>query len=181
MTRPSDFHETLDAPHVDGTIQMTVYALSPSGSINIDAPIASYNGFIMQSVQEADNERTQIALSSDTPKLYAFGKQHRFFVYQGFIIDTYLDKPRDLDIFLGDAGYDGRGLTKLLSFIDKARLHTCAKNRTIVELSYTNNIVYGAFTQCAVTHDAAAPHTYQVVLSFFVASTAPEALNISDQ
>jgi len=181
MTRPLHFHETLDAPHSDQTMSMVLYALSPSGAINVDAPIAKYSDFVMQSVQEADNERTQIALSSDAPKLYAFGKQHQFFIYQGFVIDTYLDKPRDLDTTLSSTHHDGRGLTKLLSFMDEARIYACARNRTIVELTYANRIVYGAFTQCAVTHDANALHTYQVVLSFFVTSALTEIGNLSVQ
>lgn len=185
-TRDEFFHRSGVELYDDVRANLVVFERDASGALNIKEPVAYFKQIMLQSSQENDSEKTQVMLGSDAPKLYAFGRQHRFFVYQAFIIDTNLDREIEirrenaiLDIAAGSV-WTGKSYSELQSFYrNYASLHACAKNRYLVRLSYNGKQMYGAINQLTVSTDATQPNKYDVSFSFYC--TAVESPGVSDK
>jgi len=182
-TRDSFFHRAGAELYDDVRANMTVFARDVSGALDITTPVADFKQLMLQSSQESDTERTQIALGSDAPKLYAFGRQHRFFVYQAFILDTNLDT--DIEV-RGDSGVPGVGVSSVWTgdsynelqdfYRNFASLHACARNRYLVKFSYNGKQLYGAINQLTVSADSTQPNKYDVQFSFYCTATESAGL-----
>lgn len=166
MTREKDFQSSAQTIYENERASFVVYPIDRTGAIDLSRPVASYNQVLVQSVQEQDSERTQIALSSDAAKLYSFGRQHRFFNFQGTLLDTNMKgflETNPISI------WTGRSYTEWASFYENfANLSTCAKNRYLVQLTYPSKRLFGAINQMSASTDAAQPNRYDLVFSFYV-------------
>ena len=182
-TRDSFYHRAGVELYDDVRAGLVVYSRDTSGALDITSPVADFKQLMLQSSQESDSEKTQIVLASDAPKLYAFGRQHRFFVYQAFILDTNLDTPIETKASTGIPGVDtaslwtGNSYNELQDFYRNfASLHACARNRNLVVLSYNGKQLYGAINQLTVSADSTQPNKYDVQFSFYC--TAMESMGL---
>lgn len=182
-TRDSFYHRAGVELYDDVRAGLVVYSRDTSGALDITSPVADFKQLMLQSSQESDSERTQIVLASDAPKLYAFGRQHRFFVYQAFILDTNLDTPIETKASTGIPGVDtaslwtGNSYNELQDFYRNfASLNACARNRNLVVLSYNGKQLYGAINQLTVSADSTQPNKYDVQFSFYC--TAMESMGL---
>jgi hypothetical protein len=170
-TRDNTFHVAQPTLYEDVRTVFDVYRLNQSGSLDINTSLASFDQFILQSAQQQDSEKVQIALASDAPKLYAFGRQHRFYTYQGILIDSDLENQIELQAGPITSIWTGDTYNEWQSFYDNfAKLSVCADERYLVELKYASKIVYGAINQMTVSANAVSPHIYDVVFSMYVVS-----------
>lgn len=179
-TREEFFNRSGIEIYDDVRANMVVFELDASGALNIAEPVADFKQLILQSSQESDSERTQIVLASDAPKMYAFGRQHRFFVYQAFMMDTNLDQPAEVSTAGGSSLWTGSTYNELQDFYRNfASLRACAKNHYRVRFSYNGKQLYGAINQLTVSTDATQLHKYDVQFSFYC--TAMESPGLPDQ
>lgn len=185
-TRDEFFHRSGVELYDDVRANLVVFERDASGALNIKEPVAYFQQIMLQSSQESDSEKTQVVLGSDAPKLYAFGRQHRFFVYQAFILDTNLDREIEIrtdyvNLENNTTGiWTGKSYSELQSFYRKyASLHACAKNRYLVRLSYNGKQMYGAINQLTVSTDATQPNKYDVSFSFYC--TAVDSPGVPDR
>ncbi len=168
-TRLDNFNASGINPHEDAAAILEVFRVNYKGVLNTSVPIASFSQIQLKSTQEQDTEKTQIALSSDAPKLYTFGRQHRIFNYQAFIGDTNLSS--DIEIPANNSVWTGRSYSEWQDFYDNfAKLSVCAERRYVVQLTYANKRILGAINMMAVSGYADQPHIYDVVFSFYATS-----------
>ena len=183
-TRDSGFHRSATELYDDVRANFVVYEVDNSGAINVAEPVASFKQLMLQSSQESDSEKTQIALASDAPKLYSFGRQHRFFVYQAFILDTKIDNPIEVTSTVAPglsttSEWSGQSYFELQDFyLSFAGLHACARNRFIVMFTYNGKRLYGAIDQLTASTDATQPNKYDVQFSFYATAVEDPGLSV---
>lgn len=176
-TRNELYHNSGATLYQDARANLVVYKLDRAGALDVTNPVTFFKELLLQSSQESDSEKTQVALGSDAPKLYAFGRQHRFFVYQATLIDTQLDRDITVDTATGPSVWTGAAYSQLQDFFNEhASLYACAANRTLVQLTYNSRRLYGAMNQLTVSTDAMQPFKYDVQFSFY--ATAIEDINV---
>ena len=166
--RDNIFHGSATILYNDVRADLTVFQLDRTGAVNVNSPVRSFNQILLQSAQEQDGEVTQTILSSDAPKIYSFGRAHRFFTYQAVLLDTNLDEPIDLGPRTSPNPWSGNSLTEWTDFYTNfARLSKCAQNRYIVRLQYANKDLYGSINQMTISGESTTPHKYDTVFSFY--------------
>jgi len=180
MTRYNNFHAALATPYDSERMVMTVYKLDRTGGINTSQSIARYDELLLQSSQEQDSEKVQIALASDAAKLYAFGAQHKFYIYQAELLDTELEKSVSVRDRKNITSWTGKGYNMWQDFYEIGRLHSCAKNRYVVELTYLTRRMYGAIIQMSASTDSGQPHKYSVTFSFLATHVVDEPFQEPD-
>ena len=148
---------------------LSTFPVDRTGAINNTIPVFVFADFQVQSVQETDNEKTQIALSSDEPKLYAFGRHHRFYTFQGVLLDTNLNRDIRVETDTFSKSWTGNLLSEWQDYYDNyAKLSVCADKRYLVQLTYVSKKLLGAINQMSITADASQPNKYDLVFSFYV-------------
>lgn len=169
MARNDDFQAQSRTRYDDQRLLLTSHRMDAAGT-PIPAPDRTFNHFILTAVQEPDSEIAQVALSSDAPKLYGFGRAHKVFTFQGKILDTNLDKT--LESRSGSQfgmTYTGHSYADLQQFYsDFGSLSVCARTRRLVRVVYAGKILYGAINALNITTASAEPNCYEVTMSIFV-------------
>lgn len=94
-----------------------------------DEPVAIADMLRLQSLNLADEERTQVVLNTvDSGKLFIYGRQPRVYTASGFLVDSRRD----------------RALRRwLLIYNDYARLSACFRNGYIVRLRWRTTELFG--------------------------------------
>jgi hypothetical protein len=156
----------------DARTTFVVYKVDRTGAIDLTSPQVRFESFFATVVSESDRERIQYALSSDAPKIYSFGREHRIYNFSGYLFDTNLDHSipsLDPNII---KPWSGAGLDAWTNFFENwGSLHASAKRGTIVELTYANRRLYGCIFQTASSQTATQPHKVDQVFSFYVAKS----------
>lgn len=162
MARATTFNGAQTTLYDDERAEMRVYALDKRGLINYNKIISKFSDVIVQELSETDTERTQVLLAEE-PKLYVYGKQHKFIQITGVLPDARLDNP----IQIGTSSWDGHGYTKWLNFYDNfAKLSVCARKNYRVVLVLERRMYIGGIVQMTASMNAEKPHEYQ--LSFIM-------------
>lgn len=167
-TRDTTFNSSAQTLYEDVQGLFSVHRLNRQGVLDISNSVATFRQLQLRSAQEQDTEQTQIALSSDAPKLYAFGRQHRVFNYQAFLADSAIEKELTLGRGVNQSVWTGESYSEWQDFYENyARLSVCAANRWAVRFSYAGTIVTGAINMMAVTAFSQQPHIYDVAFSMY--------------
>ena len=168
MVRSNQYGSSNNYLYDDDRVIIRIHPIDRTGSVVVSEELTNSQIFLLQSVDEQDSEKVQVALS-DSAKLYAFGKQHRFYTFTGKILDSDLTAPISED----GLTWNGRSYTEFVDFFEnQASLSACARDRKLVGIYYAGKIAYGAVNQMTIVTNSAAPHEYDVVMSFFVVDTS---------
>ena len=165
-----DFQKQARTAYDSNRLVLTSHRIDAAGT-PMPVPERTFSHLLVTSIQEPDAEIAQVALSSDAPKLYGFGRAHRVFTVQGKILDSDLDKSVSPagGATASNPDWDGHSFSSLQDFYkDFASLAVCASERRIVRMSYTRRSLYGAINALSVSTSATEPNCYEVNLSFFV-------------
>jgi len=167
VTRDKLFQSQGQTLYDDIRLSLTSHRIDSAGS---PEPVAqsSFNHLLLSSVSEPDVEIAQVLLSSDAPKLYGFGREHKVYLFQGKILDTNLDKS----FTSSEAGADtftGHSYTNLRKFYeDFGSIAACAQTRSLLKVTYPSKALYGGIVDLNVQAMSAMPHCYEISFSLFV-------------
>jgi hypothetical protein len=165
----SGLHGEADTLYDNARTTFVVYPVDRTGAIDLTDPQIRFESFFTTAVSESDRERVQYAMSSDAPKLYSFGREHRIYNFSGFLFDTNIDHPIESTQTEVPRSWRGDGLASWTNFFENwGSLHASSKRRTIVEVTYANRRLYGCLLQTAATQLAVQPHKVDQVFSFYV-------------
>jgi hypothetical protein len=165
-----DFQKQSRTSYDSGRLILSSHRLDAAGT-PVPVPDKTFSHLLADAVQEPDSEVAQVALSSDAPKLYGFGRAHRVFTIQGKILDSDLDKtiaPSDRFNEYNN-NWNGHSFTDLQDFYNEyGSLAVCAKQRRVVRMLYARRGLYGAINALNVSTTSGQPNCYDVSMSFFV-------------
>lgn len=164
MVRSSYFNSAQNTFYEDERGEFHVYALSKNGNVNYTKRLARFKDVIIQELSDVDTERTQMLLA-DEPKLFTYGKQHKFIQISCVIPDTKLDIPIQYE----GSVWNGRGYSNWLSFYNNyAKISTCAKNNTRLVLVLARRTFVGGILQMTVSMTADKPNEYTCSIAMYV-------------
>lgn len=169
MTR-KDFQRQARTAYDSGRLILSAHRLDAAGT-PVPVPDKTFSHLIVESIQEPDSEMAQVALSSDAPKLYGFGRTHRVFTIQGKLLDTDLDKTISPEQRFNEYNNDwnGHSFSDLQDFYKEfGSLAVCAKQRRVVRMLYARRSLYGGINALNVSTSSGQPNCYDVSMSFFV-------------
>lgn len=167
MTRDKLFQAQAQTLYDDVRLSLTSHRIDSAGT---PEPVvaSSFNHLLLAAVSEPDMEIAQVVLSSDAPKLYGFGREHKIYSFQGKILDTDLDKSFT-SYEEGANTYTGRSYTDLRKFYeDFGSIAACAQTRSLLKVTYPSKALYGGMVDLNVQAAAAMPHCYEIAFNLYV-------------
>ena len=178
MARNTTFNKVGTTLYEDQRGYMIVYRRDRTGAVDLTQPVSFFTDLIIQSAQETDPEKVQIALA-DAPKLYAFGSQHRFYTFNAIVLDTKLSNQSSDALITKDSGdstWDGQSMEAWRKFYENyAKLSVASRERYLVMFFYGSRTIWGAINQMALNHTSVDPNHYSVVFSFYVVHSEERA------
>lgn len=159
----SSIYEAGTTDLTDKRMNMAVFRLDGAGAPTRE-PLAFFSDFLLQNIREEEKEKYQFMESSDSNKIFSFGKDHVMFSLTGELIDTNTGT-----LSLGGDEYSGRSYKEFSTFVeDFANVGTCARNGQLAALSYANRVIYGGFANMSASFNAMEPHKVSVSCLFVV-------------
>lgn len=142
-------------------LYMSIHGRDSDGQTLLFPTIRYFNQLKLQSVVEPETSMTQILLT-DSPKLYTFSKDHKFYSYSAILEDTVLSGIQQTT-----QKRTGTGYKEFLDFYENfASTDSCAEKNLLLRMSYDGTIVYGSITEMDASQNAMEPQIY--TLSFLV-------------
>lgn len=143
--RPRDDFRT-SSPDVEDAVRSTLTLHRLIKNTPEDSPVQIADMLKIQSINMADEERTQIVVNNvDSGKLYLFGRQPRLYTVSAFIIDS------NLDTEIGKRGTIYAGSSHLLTewldlYEEYFRLTKCFEKNLIARLRWRTSEYWGYVT-----------------------------------